>query len=1047
MSLPIHRLLFATTALTVVLLGATNGVSAASLTLTAGDTWADGGVGDTGGAAANDDVDVDTFLLTINNDGINNDGSGLNTFNIGDITDTNTGAVGTGSVFITPTGSAADLNVIINSASVAGNITIDDFGNDVSVTFNGNVTTGTGLIVGTGNANTVEAIFDTTAGGDIAVSGTLAGDAGSDSNVLITGTADRVSSDAAWTALNFLTVDTGMTFAAGANVTSEDIILESGSTLETSGGAVIDANIAGSSGAETINITGADTLGQLGNLIELLGGDDTVSFTGAGTIDADTLDGGTGTDSITVNGADAVINADVLGFESITIETANNLTLSGDVDGGTITLDVTGSGLIVNAPGKNIDSDIVGTSGTGEVQTVTLTDGTVSGNISLGDGDDILNADGAALTGNIDMGAGALDQILMTSDLALAGTVANAEFIDVGGAANTLTVSGAITGGGAVYGAEGIDINGGTLAFNDGGSFDGSIFDTFGGALVNFGADSGGGTFTLGGEIDDVDMTVTSGTVNTAGFDLGANGAMSNLFVDGAGILEIDGGTIADFGGDLDNAGSILITAGSELHAATQTPDTGTFIFEIDSAAAGGAGRLTLTGDPLRLTGATIEAQVGIGNLIDGDAILVADGNATIIGGPGAVLTAITDNSFLWDFEMVDGTFGAIGGTDAELYLVASAANTIAGLASTPNNARVGTALQGLTASADPDIQAILAELNAAVDAVAFNDVLESALPVVDGAMTVMQDFSNSALEIVEDVLADARTGGSNSGVATGNVGKGNRTWIQAFGQLSEQELRDSVPGYKAKIYGVTAGWDTSNIGSDTIVGLGLGYGKGRVDSDAATNARTDINSYQLTLYGSRDFSNDAFINMQASYAFNNIDTVRNGNVYGDYNAYQYGVRAKLGRDYGLGNGLSITPALLGNWVHIDPQDYTETGPGALTVRGASVDIAELGLGFESKWELHGNDGSITVPRFNMAYRYDLVGDAVQTTSSFVADLAGTNFTTTGMTPDRGTVNMGLGLSHIMTSGMTLGFDYDYAFKGDYDAHSGIARVGYQFQP
>ncbi|HEY8189160.1 MAG TPA: hypothetical protein VIF12_00630, partial [Micavibrio sp.] len=137
---------------------------AANLVMTANDVWADGGGGVLGPAAAGDNVDIDGFDLSITNDQTANDGSGLNTFILGDITDGDDS--GNVIIFQSAGGTGGMLDVTADSANVGGDFTIDsDDGadQDVRVTVDNNLTVGGDLIVtnnDTDNGNVVELFVD-----------------------------------------------------------------------------------------------------------------------------------------------------------------------------------------------------------------------------------------------------------------------------------------------------------------------------------------------------------------------------------------------------------------------------------------------------------------------------------------------------------------------------------------------------------------------------------------------------------------------------------------------------------------------------------------------------------------------------------------------------------------------------------------------------------------------------------------------------------------------------------------------------------------------
>ena len=80
----------------------------------------------------------------------------------------------------------------------------------------------------------------------------------------------------------------------------------------------------------------------------------------------------------------------------------------------------------------------------------------------------------------------------------------------------------------------------------------------------------------------------------------------------------------------------------------------------------------------------------------------------------------------------------------------------------------------------------------------------------------------------------------------------------------------------------------------------------------------------------------------------------------------------------------TVTPSVLAHWTHYDADDYSEIGAGGanLTVHPEAMDIAELGMGMAVNWNIPNRDGSRFTPEVTAGYRYDLVGDRVETTSS-----------------------------------------------------------------
>ena len=217
----------------------------------------------------------------------------------------------------------------------------------------------------------------------------------------------------------------------------------------------------------------------------------------------------------------------------------------------TVDQDVTATSTVFTAGGAALDitsgaytSAITGSSGG---DTVTIGLGTiVSEDISLGAGDDVLTLNSGAVTGALDGGAGSGDALTLGVDFTTTNTITNFEQIDVSG--NVFTVEHAITNL-ATATQDGLDVGGGTLNINDGGSLDGTVYDSIGGGSLTFGADASGGTFNLGGKVEDVNVNIASGTLNTNGNAVGALAAISNLTVASSSRLNVNDAVTSD--GDL----------------------------------------------------------------------------------------------------------------------------------------------------------------------------------------------------------------------------------------------------------------------------------------------------------------------------------------------------------------------------------------------------------------------------------------------------------------------------------------------------------------
>ncbi|MEZ0260833.1 MAG: autotransporter domain-containing protein [Alphaproteobacteria bacterium] len=479
------------------------------------------------------------------------------------------------------------------------------------------------------------------------------------------------------------------------------------------------------------------------------------------------------------------------------------------------------------------------------------------------------------------------------------------------------------------------------------------------------------------------------------------------------------------------------------------TMDARTLAFDIENT--GNHGLFAVNSGAIDLTGVNVRALLSMtSSVADGEEFMVADGTAPIIGGPGGVRVAITDNSALWNFEMADGTAASAATDDTDLFLFVTQAPP-----PPPGGGfsqEVIDALLAMGGSPDLGVQNAIDNVNNAPSQTVLQDVLASLQSRVNGGTQHgAKAFAEAAFGVTGDHLNKKS---DETGVSTGDPWKALRAWGQVFGQTADQSARGGIGGFDADTAGFTLGLESETLFDSCVAGVSLSYGRTNVDNKSATNASNgsvDIDSYQLGLYGQADIGNRVYLRGMASYSFNANESARY-NVGGaggptavaDFDASQYALRLETGRSYAAGYAV-LTPSLMANVLHYSPDSYTETGAGGLNlnVRGKDVTIAELGVGVKAKWEYKQDDGSKFLPELHGGYRYDLVGDAVEATSAFTG--GGGSFATTGSSPARSRLNFGAGLTYQTSSSWELHAGYDLDLKQDYHAHSGTVRASIRF--
>lgn len=692
----------------------------------------------------------------------------------------------------------------------------------------------------------------------------------------------------------------------------------------------------------------------------------------------------------------------------------------------------------------------------------TVIDTAVSVTQVLGAGDNLSVTDSGSITG--------ANPAVVVSGVA-AGTVDNsgiiagttAIFITGGSLSGGLTNTGTIEGiGGTAISLNGL--TGATPIYIYGGQILGDVIDDD--PNNNFSPVTIAGDFTTGGNFDVSDLDVSPGaTLTFGGPHTLSVGATLNTFgeiVTAAGSSVTGGLTTVEDGGRLTvaddfsinsgfirNLGTVFIGAGATLTTLGQVGGTGEWVFEVDDAISA-FGSLVLTSGTVNLADETVSVSVGTGSLSDGDEMLIIDGAAGIVSGPGGTLTAVSDNSYLWDFEIADGTIASTPTDNTDLFLFVTQAHELDDIADTPNNKDVGRVLNSMSSTAVGVIEQILENINNADTEEALNDILESTQSTSDGGnVTAAVSVARGTANITRTRLAALRGSPSGpSGLAAGDeIDLGLGGWVQTFGQGMKQDTRDNIDGYEADTYGFAFGIDTTSLFDKTVLGIAMSYAETNVDSENANTTETGVGSFQLSLYGDYDLDERTYIAGSFAYIHGENNTTRYNvggvpglTARGDFESHQLDAQIEAGRRFDF-KGMNLTPGILAHYMVYEPERYRESGAGnaSLIVDGETLNQFELGIRAEAGWRFERDSGAVIEPVLHFAYRHDFIGDPVAATSSFVG--GGGAFKTEGFSPARDSFNLGMGLTYTTAGVWELSAAYDYEFKADYDAHAAYLRA------
>jgi outer membrane autotransporter protein len=792
----------------------------------------------------------------------------------------------------------------------------------------------------------------------------------------------------------------------------------SGAPTNISGTAII-------SGTATPAVVISGTGGVLSSTLNI-SSTATISATGAGgAVSLSTWNGLT--EGVVVNNSGTILNNTTNGVALNLAGAPAGLNVSSTINNtGTISGSIAlGSNQIIyNSTGGSLTGNITTTnpSTTTFGDSVTLTNGTITGNVDLGAGANTVTISGtsAYLRGNLTGGAG-VDTLSLTNG-AISGTV------NLGDGANVVTISNA----GLTTGA--------TNALTLGGGADTVTLES---ANVSGTMAFGGGTdrlyvsgtaFTTKGAITDLETLGISNTTNVRH----SIGGLATVGVASGARLNTSESLVLT--GALTNAGTIDIEAGKNLEFDSTSSDvaTGKFIFGLTSGTTGTIS-VTTAGLTMTNTSVTIKTDASSGFIASGTTRLLIDTADTTTINANALTTSQT-GVYRYSLSLIN--------TNNDILLTIGRISTSDVVESATGKA-IANALDTLGASASNTLLTVQGVIGSQDTAAGVNNVVESLAPAVDAGL------GNTAIGVnvatsnqVSNRLASLRDGTALSGLNTGDGTYTRNIWVEGFGGTTKQDDKNGAKGYDANSYGMSFGVDTDELVQDATVGAAFTYAMGTVDSNASSNASTDINTYIGTLYGSKTYDNGLFTNAQASVGTGAYESERTvigvGTAKGEFDGLQASLKGEVGKDFAM-DALTLTPVAGLQYNYLDLDKYTETGAGGanLTVKSKSMSTVDASVGGKAAYTMPLENGGTLKPSVHAKYVYRMGDDTLETTSNFTG--GGNAFNTTGVKSDRSSVNLGTGLLLTTAAGMDLSAEYNADLRSSLTGHTGQLKARWAF--
>lgn len=298
------------------------------------------------------------------------------------------------------------------------------------------------------------------------------------------------------------------------------------------------------------------------------------------------------------------------------------------------------------------------------------------------------------------------------------------------------------------------------------------------------------------------------------------------------------------------------------------------------------------------------------------------------------------------------------------------------------------------------------------------------------------------------DIVARSSITNLRTGYAAGGMQIDDGLWIKGLGGSIAQKKRADSAGYNANTVGFAFGADTKIL-NNTWIGLGLSSVGTHMKSKDSPAKKTNVRSYQMTVYGS--FSPDNYyIDAFGAIAVNNYKISRNIQYVDQiatatFKGIQPSTKIAAGYNFYQKNGFKIIPnvSLLYSTLYQNP--YSETGAGGIGLeKVSSTNLSQLELGAGVKLAVMDDEYTDQAynPEIHFMVLHDLQASAQETTAKFIG--GGGSFKIQGATPDKTTYNIGAGMVFVHKHSLHFTVNYDLRKKNKFIGHSGSLAVRYE---
>ncbi|HZC17771.1 MAG TPA: autotransporter outer membrane beta-barrel domain-containing protein, partial [Caulobacteraceae bacterium] len=281
-----------------------------------------------------------------------------------------------------------------------------------------------------------------------------------------------------------------------------------------------------------------------------------------------------------------------------------------------------------------------------------------------------------------------------------------------------------------------------------------------------------------------------------------------------------------------------------------------------------------------------------------------------------------------------------------------------------------------------------------------------------------------------------------------GSAARDTTLWGQALGGGARRDSNAAADGYHSTDVGLAAGLDhlfTPELLGGVAASWLHAWARGL---DGAGGQSTDLDSYQLTFYGTYRHGR-AFLDGQLGAGWNQFGQNRGIPFLGEtaaahYDGQQYLAHALLGYDLPLRGAadLRVTPLLGLRWIDAHDGAYAESGAGAadLSVKDETLNSLTQELGLKTVWSLATGLGRVT-PELTAEWVHDYTHGPIATSGV----IGGETFAVSIPRIAADGARLRAGATLESSDRLSFRLEYDGELRSGYQSHTGLFKLLWKF--